>query len=377
MTEPVRIEKVLSSTLQEKEFIQLPNVIYKNNSHYVPWFNRSMKKIISGHHPFFQHSEGEFFIAKRTEETVARIALLEPKKFNQYQGKKDARFYFFEAKDDPGAVRDLFLFAEQWASDRGLNRIIGPQGFSGFTGAGILVDGFDETAAMTMMNYHLPYYRELIESAGFEKYKDFFSAEINASFQGLPQKYRIFAELAMKRRGYHSPDLKSRKELISVAREIGSLYNSSWGEHEEFCPLTDQEMDHLLEELISITDPSLVKVLKKGDDLVGFILGFPDISDAIKRSRGRLNPFTTYFMMREKRKTRRFLINGIGILPQYQKTGGIAILFNEITKALMKQNVSRAEMTQIAETTDLMISSIRKLNARIYKTHRVYEKHLT
>jgi hypothetical protein len=82
-------------------------------------------------------------------------------------------------------------------------------------------------------------------------------------------------------------------------------------------------------------------------------------------------------MMKEKKRTTRFLINGIGILPKYQKNGGIAILFNEITRALRAHKVSRAEMTQIAETTDLMVSSIKKLNARIYKTHRVYEKHLS
>jgi len=140
--------------------------------------------------------------------------------------------------------------------------------------------------------------------------------------------------------------------------------------------MTDEEMDQLIDELITVTEPDLVKVLKRNDELAGFILGFPDISEAIKRAHGRLNPFTFYSMMREKKRTQRFLINGIGILPKYQKNGGIAILFNEITKALRARNVSKAEMTQIAETTDLMIRSIEKLNARIYKTHRVYEKHL-
>ena len=377
MTESVHIEKVLPSTPQEKEFIQLPFIVYKNNPHFVPWFNRSLKQIIAGRHPYFNHSQGEFFIARRDKETVARIALLEPKKFNDYQGKKDARFYFFETKDDLRAVSELFSFAEDWARKRKLNRITGPQGFSGFTGAGILVDGFDETAAMTMMNYHLPYYRELIEGVGFEKYKDFFSAEINAELQCLPQKYRIFADLAMKRGRFHTPELKSKKELQVIAREIGELYNNSFGDREEFCPMTRAEIDFMMDDLITATDPSLVKILRHGEELAGFILAFPDISESMKQAEGRLTPLTIRSMMKEKKRTTRFLINGIGILPKYQKSGGIAILFNEITKALRANNVSRAEMTQIAETTDLMISSIRKLDARIYKTHRVYEKHLS
>jgi hypothetical protein len=80
--------------------------------------------------------------------------------------------------------------------------------------------------------------------------------------------------------------------------------------------------------------------------------------------------------MREKRRTDRFLINGIGILPQYRKNGGLALLFHEISRSLREHHVREAEMTQIAETTDLMLSNIDKLGARIYKTHRVYEKRL-
>ena len=376
MNEAVKIEAVKPGTQAEKEFLQLPFTVYKDNPHYVPWFNRTMKKIIAKNHPFFEHSDGEFFIAKRKEETVGRIALLEPKKFNEYQNKKDARFYFFEIKDDLGAARELFTFAEEWAMQRGLDRLIGPQGFSGFTGAGVLIDGFDQTAAMTMMNYHMPYYRELLESVGFEKYKDFYSAEIDAETQMLPQKYKIFAELAKKRGRFTVPDLSTRHELHAVAREVGRLYNESWDDHQEFCPMTDAEMNQLMEELLQVTEPSLVKVIRKEGELAGFVLAFPDLSEALKRANGKVNPLILRNLMKEKQKTTRYLINGLGILPQYQKNGGIAILFNEMAKTLRQHNVSTAEMTQIAETTDLMISNIKKMGARIYKTHRVYQKKL-
>jgi len=376
MTEAVKIEQVKPGTQAEKDFLQLPFVVYKDNPHYVPWFNRTLKKIISKNHPFFEHSDGEFFIAKREDETVGRIALLEPTKFNQYQNKQDARFYFFEIKDDLGAARELFTFAEEWALQRGLDRLIGPQGFSGFTGAGVLIEGFDETAAMTMMNYHHPYYRELLESVGFEKYKDFYSAEIDAETQILPQKYKTFAELAKKRGRFTVPDLTSKQELHEVAREVGLLYNASWEDHEEFCPMTPAELDQLMEELLQITDPSLIKVIRSGDDLAGFILAFPDLSEALKRANGKINPLILHNITKEKHRTRKFLINGIGILPKYQKNGGIAILFNEIAKSLRTHQVKKAEMTQIAETTDMMVNSIKKLGARIYKTHRVYQKKL-
>jgi hypothetical protein len=376
MTEAVKIEPVKPGTEAEKEFLQLPFTVYKDNPHFVPWFNRSIKKIIAKNHPFFEHSEGEFFIARREEETVGRIALLEPKKFNDYQHKKDARFYFLETKDDLGAARELFTFAEEWAMKRGLDRLIGPQGFSGFTGAGVLIDGFDQTASMTMMSYHLPYYRELLESVGFEKYKDFYSAEIDAKKQILPQKYKTFAELAKKRGRFSVPELSTKQELQAVAREVGRLYNESWEDHEEFCPMTEAEMNRLMEELLEVTEPSLVKVIRREEELAGFVLAFPDLSAALKRANGKVNPLILRNLMKEKQKATKYLINGLGILPQYQKNGGIAILFNEMAKTLREHEVSTAEMTQIAETTDLMLSNIKKMGARIYKTHRVYQKKL-
>ncbi len=376
MNEAVSIEQVKPGTQAEKEFLQLPFTVYKDNPHYVPWFTRTMKKIVAKNHPFFEHSDGEFFIAKRKDETVGRIALLEPKRFNEYQDKRDARFYFLEIKDDLGAARELFTFAEEWAMQRGLDRLIGPQGFSGFTGAGVLIDGFDQTASMTMMNYHLPYYRELLESVGFEKYKDFYSAEIDANKQILPQKYKTFAELAKKRGRFTVPDLSTKHELHTVAREVGQLYNESWEDHEEFCPMSVAEMNQLIEDLLQITEPSLVKIIRREDQLAGFVLAFPDLSAALKRANGKVNPLILRNLMKEKQKATKYLINGLGILPQYQKNGGIAILFNEMAKTLRQHNVSKAEMTQIAETTDLMISNIKKMGARIYKTHRVYQKKL-
>ncbi len=374
MAEPIRIVEVEPNTEEEKAFISLPFTIYRNDPHYVPWFTRQIKKILARKHPYFAHSHGEFFLALRNEEPVARVALLDPRRYNEYQNKRDARFYFFETKDDLDAVKAMFAHADEWAKARSIERIIGPQGFSSFAGAGILIDGFDRRASMTMMPYHLPYYRELLEGAGFVKFKDFYSARLDARTQGLPSNYRRLAEISLERGRFTVPPLHSKRQLRSMADEIGKIFNKSWEEHDDFTPLTDAELEELKEELLLVSDPSLVKVIKNSENVAGFILAFPDLSRAIIRSKGCLNPLTILSLKREKRRTKDFLINGIGILPEYRKTGGIAVLFYELSRALRAHGVENAELTQIAETTDLMIKSIEKLGAQIYKTHRVYQK---
>ncbi len=366
----------VSSSSGAAEFCAFPRRLYADCPYYVPWFDRGLKRVITRKHSFFEHSEACCYLVRRDGATVGRFALLEPRRFNQYRNRRDARFYFFDLINDTEAATAVFDFASRWARERGLTRLIGPQGFSGFTGAGVLIDGFDKPAAMTMMNYTYPYYRELLEHAGFEKYKDFVSAElVAAQFEPSLKQQRVM-ELVMKRNRFTVPEFRSRKAFRAVAVEIGRIYNRSWEDHEEFVPLTERELAELVDDLMLVTDPGLIKVIRRDEQIVGFILGFPDLTRALQRAGGRLGPLQLLRILREKKRTRTFIINGIGILPQYRNQGGTALLFSTIEKSLRDRGVISAEMTQIAETTELMLAAMRDLGGRVYKTHRVYQKQL-
>jgi hypothetical protein len=52
---------------------------------------------------------------------------------------------------------------------------MGPMGLGGVTGVGLLVDGFEHRAAMSMMMYNHPYYAQHLEDFGFSKLIDNFS----------------------------------------------------------------------------------------------------------------------------------------------------------------------------------------------------------
>ena len=356
-----------------EEFITLPHQIFRDNPYWVPWFRQDMREILNRNHPFFEHSEGEFFLVRRGGRAVARAAALENKNFNEYQSRRDARFYFFDSHDDPEAAHALFRTVEEWAHARKLNRVIGPQGFSGMTGAGILIEGYDRRAAMTMMNYHLPYYRQLVESYGFEVYKDFVSAYLDAVAYETPPKIRRGAEISLKRGSFWIPQLKTKRDLRALGREIGTIYNESWIDHEEYCPMTERELEQLINSLVTVTDPRIIKVIRAGEEIAGFLLTFPDLSPAIQRSNGRITPLSLARLLWMKRRTREFIINGVGILPKYQKTGATALLYYELERTL-KGHALWAEMTQIAETTDLMLSDMQTLGGEVYKRHRVYQR---
>ncbi len=51
-------------------------------------------------HPYYEHSDADFFLAKDGDEVVGRIAVLENKVYNKYHDKKQASFYLYESVDD-------------------------------------------------------------------------------------------------------------------------------------------------------------------------------------------------------------------------------------------------------------------------------------
>jgi hypothetical protein len=371
---PIRIEQVSGSDRRQiRAFIEFPKELYRGNDCFVPWFDRGMRTILTGRHPFFEHSQGEFFLAFRGQQVVGRIALLDPKKFNSYQDRRDCRLYFFDVIEDQQTAYLLFDHAKNWASERGLDRLIGPQGFSGFTGAGILIKGYEHKASMTMMNYHFPYYRRFFESYGFSTYKDFYSAELTSETFILPQQIRSIQEISRKRNGLSVRTIRDRRELRALGYAIMEMYNAAFVSHEKFCPMTKRELEQTIRDLLTVTDPQLVKVIEHDRQPVGFLLTFPDLTEGIQAANGRLTPRTLLRLLHEKKSAERFIINGIGILPEYQSRGGTAILFYELMQTLQNRQARSAEMTQIAESTNDMVQSIRKLHGEIYKIHRIYE----
>jgi GNAT superfamily N-acetyltransferase len=335
-----------------------------------------MRRLFARKNPFFRHSDGEFFVAYHGGTPLGRIGLFENRNFNRYTGNRDARFYFYDAENSQTVADALFDLAENWTRSRGLTRLIGPQGFSSMAGGGILIQGFDQMPAMTMMGYNYPYYQSLLESAGFTKYKDFVSAHLDPRTYRTPEKISRVASIAMKRGGFDLPRIRTRRQMRSLALEIGRLYNESWRDHEEFAPLTEEELLELSSDLMLVTDPKLLQVIRKGDELAGFVLTFPDLTEALIRGKGKLNPLKLWSILREKHRTSRVIINGLGIHPRYRNNGGTAILYHALEKSVrgMGREFVGADLTQVAETTELMLSDLETLGAKIYKRHRVYYK---
>lgn len=357
-----------------RAFFSFPAGLYADNPYWVPPLVAGTKRILSQKHPFFRHSAGEAFVIIEGQRAVGRFMMLEPRLYNEYSGNRDVRLGMPEAVDRDEVWDALFDHARQWAIERGARRLIGPQHFSPMDGSGVLVEGFDHRASMTMMPYHLPFVQRQFERAGFQKYKDFLSAISRAEGFEVPDKIRRVAALAAQRSGLRVEHPRNSRELRRLAGEVGAVYNNAWGDHQEFRPLTDAELAHLVGDLVTVATPRLITVLRGGNgELAGFVLPFPDLSAALQRAGGHLGLRTMLDLARERRRTTHCIVNGLGILPEYRNRGGTALLYTDLVDRLQRSGFQTAEMTQIAETTDLMLSDLHTLGGEIYKRHRVYQ----
>jgi GNAT superfamily N-acetyltransferase len=381
----ITIEKIdTNSKSQVKRFIDMPYHLYKDCPQWVPPIRMDMETQLNRQkYPFYEHSDVDFFMAVKDGRDVGRIATIENKLYNNYHHKKVANFYYYEAEDDIEISEALFAAATDWAKGRGLNRISGPKGLGPLDGYGILVDGFEHRQMMTMMLYNHSYIPKHMETLGFVKEVDFTSCYAGSGNLKVPDRIHRIADRVQKRGTLRVVRFKNKKDLIKWAPSIGKAYNNAFVENWEYYPLTDNEVDYILDSIITIADPRLIKIIVHGDDVVGFLLGFADISKAIQKSGGYLfptkdKPFSIgiiHIMLALMLKRSEWIaLNGMGILPEFQGHGGNALLYSEMEKTVNEYNFKYAEMTQIAESAVQMQKDLINLGGIPYKTHRVYTK---
>jgi len=140
--------------------------------------------------------------------------------------------------------------------------------------------------------------------------------------------------------------------------------------------LSQHEIDFVMQNVMVVADPKLIKIILHDDDIVGFLFAFPDLSAAMQRARGHLFPFGLLDLLWELRRTKWVAINGVGVLPEFQGRGGNALMYSELEKTLQDYQFEEGDLTQVAESAWEMRRDLENLGGKRYKNHRVYIKDL-
>jgi hypothetical protein len=355
-----------------KNFINFPKQLYKTCDKWVPWFDIDMKQILTKKHPFFLHSNGEFFLAEREGKTIGRICVVSNVNYQKQHTRNCAHFFFLDAIEDIEVFKELFNAVGSWSRQQGQTILDGPLLFGGTCGSGILIEGYELSAPMTMMPYNFPYYKEFIDKLGFQKYFDTIGADISPGKFEIPPRINSLAEKVVKRGRFKVVKFKNKKDILKKADKIAALYNTTLGDHPEDYPLSEEELAQVTKDLMTVASPDLVKILEYDEKIVGYLFAFADISSTLQKNRGKLSPLGILRLIFGLKFTKKVLFNGMGILPAYQRLGGNALLYHELSKTVRSRNFHTAEVVQIAESTEMMLKDIQSLGSKINKIHRIF-----
>ena len=357
-----------------KQFVELPFSLHCDDPHWVPPLRIAVKELLDRKkHPFYLDAEAEFFLARRGENVVGRVAAIVDKAHNRFHGENAGFFGFFESVNDPVVAGALLSQARQWVSGRGAQFLRGPVNPSTNYECALLIDGF-EFDPMVMMTYNPPYYPALMEQLGLRKAKDLFAYSHDARNIDSPKINRI-ADRVIRTSGVTIRPIDMKDFDAEVARiwEVYGAATGAWADNWGFVPMSKAEFAAMGKEMKMIVKPELVLVGEVAGKVVGFALALPDVNQALKHARGNLLPTGLLKILYYQRLIKSVRVLALGVVEEYRASGLAAGFYATLVRNARKLGYEACEMSWILEDNVLMNRSLEVMGAKRYKTYRIYE----
>ncbi len=354
-------------------FKSLPFHLYKNDQFWVPPFPGEIENVMQpGKHPFYLHSDADFFIVENENNVLGRIAVLHNQMYCEFHNVKFGFFYYFESVNDLEVARLLFQTVEEWCRERKLDTLIGPKGFLRSNGNGVLVEGFDQLPAVGIP-YNPPYYQSLVEACGFEKSHDHLSGYLD---RHPNPKIHLIAEKVLARGNFRIQHFYDNADLVKWIPRVDDVQRKAFSSNPNYYPTTPEEFELLAKNVLAIADPKFIKAIMHNDDIAGFLIAYPNLNRALQKAKGKLLPFGWFYLSHEKKNPEILDINGVGLLPEFQGLGGNALLYSELDNVTNSTRIKKAEIVQVDERNLRSKSDMENMGVSFSKIHRTYYKKL-
>ena len=373
---PIEIREV-QSRRDMKTFIYLPEKIHASHENWVhPIYMDDWKYFDRKKNKAFTYCDTTIILALRDGRPVGRAMGIINQRFNEHRNERTARFGYLDVTEDKEAFTAILRHIEDWARAKGMTRIIGPYGFSDQDPEGFLIEGFDHRATIATY-YNFEWMPRFLEEAGYAKDNDWYVYKL-AVPKEPPEFYKRIYERAMKRGTYEIVEFRKRKDLKPWIRPILSLMNECFMSANiyGFAPLSEEEMDDLAKRYLPVVDPRFVKAVKKEGEVVAFIIAMPDMTEGIRRARGRLLPFGFIHVLRAAKKTKQLDLLLGGIKERYRGQGLDVLLGVKTILAASEAGYEMIDTHHEMEANVKVRAEMERLGGTIYKRYRAYFKML-
>ncbi len=370
----VQIVEVNSRKLL-RTFIHLPAKLHRGETNWMPtiyaddWSFFNPKK----NHQF-DSCDTIMVLSFMDGKPVGRIMGIIHNKYNLLRKENNARFGYFDSIDNHEVAHILFDFIQNWAKQKGKNLLVGPYGFSDKDIQGLLIDGFEHPPLIDSA-CNPPYIVKLIENEGFGKEIDCMTYKFPITL-ALPELYYRIQKRSNYSNNSELVEFTSRSQLKPYIVPVLQLVNSTYDHLYGFVPMSDTEIQELASRYLPIINPNFVKIIKKGGEVIAFIIAIPNLTKGIQKSKGYLFPIGIFQILLAARKTSQLDLMLGAVHRDYQGTGLEVVMGISLIDSAKKNGFRNIEAHLILENNYKMLSEMERLKIPVLKRFRVFRKEL-
>jgi GNAT superfamily N-acetyltransferase len=364
----------VTSRRERGVFIKFQWQIYPDDPAWVPPLIVERKTFLDPkRHPFYKHGQAALFLARKNGKIVGRIMASDDPNYNSLHESNVGCFGLFESIDDHEVAAALFEGVASWLRKKGRTEMMGPIDYSTNYVCGLLIDGFQ--FPQTILTAHNPsYYRQLIESCGFAKTKDWYAwwfadpAKAVAQLRRLATRFQGRWPIIIRPANF--------KNLRDESRRLREIYNQAWEKNWGFVPFTEAEIEFMTKELKPLLVPEFAWIAEIGNEPVGFTLSLPDVNVLLRDLDGRLTrfglPIGLIKLLLCKKRIRKGRLIALGVIEKYRRAGIAEMLVLRVMEETMIKRGITGELSMTLEDNFMINRFLEAIGAHRYKTYRIY-----
>ncbi len=386
--EPNMSTVTVSQVSTEKEmraFVRFNYELYKDCPYAVPDLLEDTLETLSPHcNPAFRFCQAAFFLARRDGKIVGRVAAIINSRANERWERKDVRFGWIDFIDDPDVSQALLQTVEQWGRERGMDRMVGPLGFTDLDPEGMLTEGFDQLSTLCTI-YNYPYYPEHIRRLGLERETGWVERKVfipKGEHEANNAKYFRIAQMAEQRYGFRLRHFGSKREIRKggyVQKMLGVI-NRAYAELYGYSELDSEQMEWYAKRFLLMLDRRFLSVVENREgEIIGVGVCMPSVSRAVQKAHGKLFPFGWRHIARElwfKQKHQILDMLLVGVLPEYHEKGANALFFADLIPGGINGGYEWAESHPQLEDNLASQMQWKYLDCTIHKRRAVFAKNI-
>jgi len=151
------------------------------------------------------------------------------------------------------------------------------------------------------------------------------------------------------------------------------MYNTSFHDIYGFTALTDKQIGEYTRQYFGFIRPEYVSmVIDRDDQVVAFGICIPSLARALQKSRGSLFPFGFIHLLRALRRNDTIHMYLVGVHPDYQGKGVLALVYQQLTQAFIDTGIKIARTHPQLEENVRATSIWKNYDSRVYIRRRCW-----